>query len=101
MVTVIAAVLVTLQTTLNLDNRAAAHRAAGAAYGKLRRRFEVFLLDRTSPATEVDPREALKRLIEEMDQLGESSPLIPPAADRAAWSSSRSEPNQAIEPQRD
>lgn len=83
LVTLASAVLATLQTTLNLDKRAAEHRSAGAAYGKLRRRFE--LLIALGPDPDGAPprlRPALEELTAEMDVLASSVPLVPPRADR-------------------
>lgn len=81
LLTIASAVLATLQTALDLDSRAAEHRAAGAGYGRLRRRFEMFLAavpgDRLSG-------EALTSLIHEMDELALGAPLIPSGADRRA-----------------
>jgi MFS family permease len=79
-----AAVLAAMETFLGYGKRAAEHRSAGAAYGRLRREFDVFLLEF---ATAKDRRILLSNLEElrrRMDELGETSSLIPPRSYKAA-----------------
>jgi MFS family permease len=77
LLTTIAAVLTALLTFLDYAKRAAEHRSAGAAYGRLRREFDAFFLEL---GTISDRGESLGRLSDlrtRIDDLGESSPLIP------------------------
>jgi hypothetical protein len=78
-----AAVLGALHTFLDYAKRAAEYRTAGAAYGRLRREFDIFLLevpnkDRTRLISD------LSTLCSHIDELGQQSPLIPPGSYKAA-----------------
>jgi hypothetical protein len=75
-----AAVLVALATFLNYADRAAKHRVAGAAYGKLRREFDQFFLDIRDPPSRTEVLTQVSRLRSRIDELGEASPLIPKGA---------------------
>ena len=81
LVALAAATLATLETTLRYSNQAAEHRNAGAAYGRLRRQFDLLLVDLEADSETAAGRKHLERLVEEIDSLGEAAPLIPPSAD--------------------
>ena len=84
LVSTIAAVLVALQTFLGYADRAAKHRGAGAAYGKLRREFDRFFLEIAQSGNQQGTLSELRRLGSGMDGLGDTSPLTPPRAYRTA-----------------
>jgi uncharacterized membrane protein YeaQ/YmgE (transglycosylase-associated protein family) len=73
-----ATVLSALQTFLDYAKRAAEYRTAGAAYGRLRREFDGFLLEINSNEDRVKLMEDLSVLRGHIDELGQQSPLIPP-----------------------
>jgi hypothetical protein len=77
LVSILAAVLASLQTFLGFAQRADRHRIAGAGYGAVRRSLEVL---KSFPPT--DPAE-LKRIVGEiqkqMNSLAESAPEVPAA----------------------
>jgi len=78
-----AAVLGTLQTFLDYAKRAAEYRTAGAAYGRLRREFDIFLLEISTSRDRVQLMENMSVLRRHIDELGQQSPLIPPRSYRA------------------
>lgn len=78
-----AAVLSALQTFLDYAKRAAEYRTAGAAYGRLRREFDSFLLEIATSSNRVQLMEGLSVLRDHIDELGQQSPLIPPRSYRA------------------
>lgn len=80
LISILAAVLASLQTFLGFAQRSDRHRIAGAGYGAVRRSIEVL---KTFPPD--DPSE-MRRLISEiqqqMDSLAESAPEVPAALKR-------------------
>jgi hypothetical protein len=78
-----AAILGALQTFLDYAERAAEYRTAGAAYGRLRREFDMFLLKISTSADRAQLMEDLSALCRHIDELGQQSPLIPPSSYRA------------------
>jgi hypothetical protein len=79
-----AAILGALQTFLDYAKRAAEYRTAGAAYGRLRREFDIFLLGISGSKDRVQLIENLSVLCRHIDELGQQSPLIPPSSYKAA-----------------
>jgi hypothetical protein len=79
-----AALLGALQTFLGYAERAAEYRTAGAAYGRLRREFDMFLLKISTGSDRARLMEDLSELCRHIDELGQQSPLIPPLSYRAA-----------------
>jgi hypothetical protein len=77
------AVLSALQTFLDYAKRAAEYRTAGAAYGRLRREFDGFMLKIASSKDRAQLMEDLSVLRGHIDELGQQSPLIPPRSYRA------------------
>jgi hypothetical protein len=75
LVSMTAAILAALQTFLNLPDRAAKHKAAGARYGAIRRRLEV--LKTIPPATADEMRVELAEIKDQMDCLAAEAPGIP------------------------
>lgn len=73
LVSVLGAVLSSLQTFLSFNERAERHRSAGARFGALGRKLELLL----SEKVEFSHEEAMS-LKEEIDRLGADSPKIPP-----------------------
>jgi hypothetical protein len=78
-----AAVFSALQTFLDYAKRAAEYRTAGAAYGRLRREFDSFLLEIATSTDRVQLMEDLSVLRGHIDELGQQSRLIPPRSYRA------------------
>jgi hypothetical protein len=78
-----AAILGALQTFLGYAKRAADYRTAGAAYGRLRREFDMFLLKTSAGRDRAQLMEDLCVLCRHIDELGQQSPLIPPGSYRA------------------
>jgi len=80
-VSIVAVVLSGVQTFLNFGERAPKHVAAAGGYSVQRRRLEHFLLKYDhDETTEEDRKTALAELqgiMDELDQLDRSSPLIP------------------------
>ena len=77
----VAAVLVSLQTFFGHAERAREHRAVAGEYAALRRRAEVFRARDSLPDSRADEAEQindLEWLRGRLDELGTSSPLIPP-----------------------
>jgi hypothetical protein len=75
LVSLLAAVLSSLQTFLGLSERAEKHRATSARYGAVRRRLELL---KTLPRT--DQREtsiALAEIKTEIDHIADASPEVP------------------------
>lgn len=77
-----AAVLGALQTFLDYAKRAAEYRTAGAAYGRLRREFDIFLLQFSASKDRAQLLTDLSALRNHIDALGQQSPLIPPRSYR-------------------
>ena len=75
LLSMLAAVITALQTFLNLADRAAKHKSAGASYGAIRREIE--LLKSIPPSTEDQMRENLEGIKQKMDELAGTSPGIP------------------------
>jgi hypothetical protein len=75
LLSMISAAVAALQTFLNLLDRAAKHKAAGANYGAIRRELE--LLKTIPPETEDKIKEALEAIKSRMDELTASVPGIP------------------------
>ena len=73
----VAAVLGAMQTFLDYAKRAAEHRTAGAAYGRLRREFDGFFLELATNGDRLQLTERLSQLRRRLDELGQGSPLIP------------------------
>jgi SMODS and SLOG-associating 2TM effector domain family 4 len=74
LISVLTAVLASLQTFLRYAERAEKHRVAAALYSSLRREMEELLV---LPVEARGPsKESLDRLREQMDQLGKESPEI-------------------------
>ncbi len=69
-----AATLTSLQTFLNLPDRVAKHRAAGAAYSALRRELEIFKM---LPPESGSTREFFEGIRKRMDELSANAPGIP------------------------
>jgi hypothetical protein len=78
-----ATLLSALQTFLDCAKRAAEYRTAGAAYGRLRREFDGFLLEISTSKDRVQLMENLSVLRGHIDEMGQQSPLIPPRSYRA------------------
>lgn len=78
-----AALLGALQTFLDYAGRATEYRSAGAAYGRLRREFDMFLLKISTSRDRPQLMENLSVLCSHIDELGQQSPLIPPRSYRA------------------
>lgn len=77
---VVATVLMALQTFLRYDERAEKHRLAGAAYARLRRELDAFLLE---TATDPDRETSLAKLAalrRRLSEIAEGRPLIPTRA---------------------
>ena len=75
LLSIASAVVAALQTFLNLSDRGAKHKSAGACYGGIRRDLELL---KTMPPAEVDSmREALEDIKCKMDELAASAPSIP------------------------
>jgi hypothetical protein len=77
LLSLVSAVLATLQTFLNLSDRAAKHKYAGARYGAIRRRLE--LLKTMPPTTSDDLQKELASIKNEMDEIAAESPSVPSA----------------------
>ncbi|MFC7339222.1 SLATT domain-containing protein [Haloferula chungangensis] len=75
LLSMLAAAVAALQTFLNMSDRAAKHKAAGAAYGAIRRELELF---KTLPCeSEEETKSFFLQVKERMDDLAASSPSIP------------------------
>ena len=72
-----AAVLGAMHTFLDYAKRAAEHRTAGAAYGRLRREFDSFFLELATSEDRQQLIDSLSKLRHRIDDLGQESPLIP------------------------
>jgi hypothetical protein len=79
----LAAVLVALVTFLDYGKGASLHRVTGAAYGKLRREFDLYFLA-VQGADRDEALRSLSELTRKMDELGEAAPLIPPSSYKKA-----------------
>jgi hypothetical protein len=75
MVSILAALLASLQTFLGFSERAEKHRVTSAGYAAVRRRIEML---KTFPPNEKEQMErALAEIKNEMDALADSSPEVP------------------------
>lgn len=74
-VSVLAAILASLQTFLRFGDRAGKHRSIGAQYGAVRRRIESLLV--LPPSDRGEPKQILEDLRGSLDSLAEASPDIP------------------------
>jgi hypothetical protein len=72
-----AAVLAAMYTFLDYATRAASHRTADAAYGRLLREFDGFFLELSASKDVPQLMGNLTKLRHRMDELGQNSPLIP------------------------
>ena len=77
LLSMLAAAVSALQTFLNLADRAAKHKAAGASYGAIRRELE--LLKILPPEAEAEVRASLDDVKKRMDDLASNAPSIPSA----------------------
>ena len=75
LLSIAAACMAALQTFLNLSDRAAKHKASGAAYGAVRRELELFKM--LPPTTDEQLRQELEKIKNRMDELAASAPSIP------------------------
>lgn len=75
LLSVLAAVLASLQTFMSFAELAARHKVTGAKYGSIRRDLE--LLKIFPPPSEQEIKQELIRIKREMDGLAEGSPPIP------------------------
>ncbi|GAB3550385.1 hypothetical protein GCM10027343_33320 [Noviherbaspirillum agri] len=73
MLSVLAAVLSSLQTFFKYSERSEKHRSAGARYSAARRKLEVIYAENT----ESQEKHYIATLREELDRLGEESPHVP------------------------
>lgn len=73
MLSVLAAVLSSLQTFFKYSERSEKHRSAGARFGAVRRKLEVIYAQNT----EAQENHYIATLREELDRLGEESPHVP------------------------
>jgi hypothetical protein len=92
LLSVVAAVLASLQTFLGFSERAERHRVAGAKYGAVGRELQACL---ASTQDEVDPCTAQIR--ERLDALAQESPNVPPAIYRRSEMES-AEPRKRAKP---
>ncbi|HEV2989856.1 MAG TPA: SLATT domain-containing protein [Candidatus Angelobacter sp.] len=74
LISVLAAVLAGLQTFLRFSEKAEKHRAAGAAYGAIRREIEMIL---AVPPADRNSKELLDGLRIRIDTLAKEAPEIP------------------------
>ena len=74
-VSILAAVLTSLQTFLGYPEKADRHRVAGAEYGALRRELE--MLKTLPPASEQEIRERLHDIKVRMDKIAKDAPEVP------------------------
>jgi hypothetical protein len=83
LVSVLAGVLAALQTFLGFGERADRHRAAGSAYGAVRREIEQYhaVPPRTAEAVEV----VMNRLRERLDAIAGKAPDVPDRTWNKAW----------------
>ena len=75
LVSVLAAVLAALQTFLGFGERADRHRAAGSAYGTVRREIEQYYA--VPPRTIETVEAVMNRLRERLDAIAEKAPDVP------------------------
>jgi hypothetical protein len=76
LLSILAAVLMTLHTSMGFSERAERHRVSGARYAGIRRRIEeVLALPRESRG---EVAESLSSIRESMNKLAEESPALPP-----------------------
>lgn len=75
LLSMLVSAITALQTFLNLSDRAAKHKIAGASYGAIRRELE--LLKTLPPKKEDEMYDAIRTIKSKMDELAENSPGIP------------------------
>jgi len=75
LISIVAAVLASLQTFLRFSERAEAHRSTGSGYGAIRRSFEY--LKTFPPCDEEELKRNFNELKELMDALAKEAPEIP------------------------
>lgn len=75
LVSIVAAVLASLQTFLRFSERAEAHRATGSGYGAIRRSLEY--LKTFPPADEEELKRAFNEVKKQMDALAKEAPEVP------------------------
>jgi hypothetical protein len=83
LISVLAGVLAALQTFLGYGERADRHRAAGSAYGAVRREIEQY--NAVPPQTTEAADAAMKRLRERLDAIAEKAPDVPDRTWNKAW----------------
>ena len=83
LISVLAGVLAALQTFLGFGERADRHRAAGSAYGAVRREIEQYhaVPPRTAEAVEA----IMNRLRDRLDTIAEKAPDVPDRTWNKAW----------------
>jgi hypothetical protein len=78
-----AAILAALQAFLSFGDQAEKHKSAGARYGNVRRRIDLFIVEYTGTeqpdAVREEALEKLKSLAEELGKLASDSPTLPGA----------------------
>lgn len=75
LVSIVAAVLASLQTFLRFSERAEAHRSAGSDYGAIRRSLEY--IKTFPPSDDESLTQVFKEIKEQMDALAKDAPEIP------------------------
>lgn len=91
LVSLVASLLSSMQTFFGYADRSREHRIAGAAYAKLRREFDGFLLRLPTDTNRERSLEYLAQLRSRLSELGDSSPLLPPGVYEAAVAEIRNE----------
>lgn len=84
LISVLAGVLAALQTFLGLGARADRHRAAGSAYGAVRREIEQYHAV-PPPRTAEAVKAVMNRLRERLDAIAEKAPDVPDRTWDKAW----------------
>jgi hypothetical protein len=96
MVSVLAAVLASLQTFLRFGERAEKHRTAAEAWAALRRDMEAMIaLHPTYPESRGDPKEVLDKLLQRFAQIAQQSPEM---GEQGVWRPQRRYSASADEP---
>lgn len=75
LLSIISAVLASLQTFLRFSERAEHHRSTGSGYGAVRRSLEY--LKTFPPNDEDNIKQSLKEIKEQMDELAKEAPEVP------------------------
>jgi hypothetical protein len=94
LISVLAGVLAALQTFLGLGARADRHRAAGSAYGAVRREIEQYHAV-PPPRTAEAVKAVMNRLRERLDAIAEKAPGVPDRTWDKAWKKPRKLPRPA------